>query len=162
MTFTTNKSTAFTVMMLGAASCLWAQQPYIPTAPKPPQIAAAKTVFLSNDTDAPMADSDKIFDEIYACVQRQNRFIIVPTLANADLILQFSTRNLLPPTQTQTELEVVTLRVIDSKTNVILWSVSDSGHIRAIDGAHGKKNAYDIIDEIVGYLKIIATPLPSK
>lgn len=119
--------------------------------PRPPQLSAAKTVFISNDTAAPLADSDKIFDEIYSAIEKANRFTIVGDPASADLILEFSIQN-------QDTSQIVTLRVLDGKTHVILWSVSDAGQTKAIYGTNGKKNQHDVVDNIVDYLKIITTP----
>jgi len=129
------------------------KQPYQPTSPKPPLLLSAKTVFISNDTAALMADSDKIFDELNSSIRTQGHFTIVPNPADADLILQYSF------SYAGGAPNAVTLRVIDRKTLIILWSVSDQGAVDSING--GKKNKYNIIDEINDYLRIISTPQPS-
>jgi hypothetical protein len=147
---------AFLCTLLLLARPLHAEtKPYQPTSPKPPLLLSAKTVFISNDTDAWLADSDKIFDEIYSSIQNQGRFTIAPDPADADLVLQYSF------SYAGGAPNSVTLRVLDRKTLVILWSVTGEGTVAAVNGGHGKKNQPDIIDEINDYLKIISTPQPS-
>ncbi len=136
-------------------SPLRAQTRYIPTAPKPSQLIAAKTVFLSNDTVAPLADSDKIFDEIYRSVQQLNRFTIVSNPSDADLILQFGLQNI-------DTTQIISLRIIDPKTNTILWSVGDAGQTKAIYGSNGKKNQHDVVDNIIDYLQAVTTSTSPK
>ena len=138
------------------AGSLHAQgKPYQPTSPKPPLLLSAKTVFISNDTDAWLADSDKIFDEIYSSLQNQARFTVVPNPAEADLILQYSF------SYAGGAPNSLTLRVLDRKTMVILWSATGEGTVAAVNGGIGKKSKPDVVDEINDYLKIISTPQPS-
>jgi hypothetical protein len=126
----------------------------------PAQIASAKTVFLSNNLGAPLADTDKIFNEIYASVQQQNRFTIVTDPQTADLLLQFSLFN--NPNGGYGIIQTITLQIIDSKTRVILWSVSDSGQTKAIYGSKDRDlNKYDVVDSVLAYLKIISGPQPT-
>ncbi len=126
----------------------------------PAQIASARTVFLSNDLGAPLADTDKIFDEIYAGVQQQNRFTIVTDPNTADLLLQFNLTNI--DNGGFGIVQTITLRIIDPKTRVILWSVSDSGQTKAIYGSKDKNlNKYDVVDSVLAYLKIIAGSQPT-
>jgi hypothetical protein len=125
----------------------------------PTQIASARTVFLSNNLRAPLADTDKIFNEIYAGVQQQNRFTIVTDPQTADLLLQFSLVNSEGPGVVQT----ITLQIIDPKTQVILWSVSDAGQTKAIYGSKDRDlNKYDVVDSVLAYLKIISGPQPTS
>jgi hypothetical protein len=127
----------------------------------PAQIASARTVFLSNNLGAPLADTDKIFNEIYAGVQQQNRFTIVTDPRTADLLLQFNvvnTDNIRFGT-----VQTITLQIIDAKTQVILWSVSDSGQTKAIYGSQDRNlNKYDVVDSVLAYLKIISGPQPTS
>ena len=124
----------------------------------PAQISSARTVFLSNNLGAPLADTDKIFNEIYAAVQQQNRFTIVNDPQTADLLLQFSLVNSEGPGVVQT----ITLQIIDPNTQVILWSVSDAGQTKAIYGSKDRDlNKYDVVDSVLAYLKIIAGPQPT-
>jgi hypothetical protein len=127
----------------------------------PAQIAAAKTVFLSNNLGAPLADTDKIFNEIYAGVQQQNRFTIVTDPQTADLLLQFNLVN--SGNGGFGVVQIITLQIIDAKTHVILWSVSDSGQTKAIYGSQDKDlNKYDVVDSVLAYLKIISGPQPTS
>ncbi len=143
-------------LLLAAVSHLRAEtKPYQPTSPKPPLLLSAKTVFISNDTDAWLADSDKIFDEIYSSIQNQGRFTIALNPADADLVLQYSF------SYGGGAPNSLTLCVLDRKTMVILWSVTGEGTVAAVNGGLSKKKKPDIIDEINDYLKIISAPLPS-
>jgi len=130
-----------------------AQALYVPTAPKPLQLSIAKTVFISNNTCAPLADSDRVYDEIYSSIQQLHRFSILTAPDGADLVLEFSLST------SADNVQQVTLRVIDGKTRAVLWSVSDSGETKAIYGTHGKKNQHDVIDTIVDYLAIVTAPV---
>jgi hypothetical protein len=143
--------------MLGIAMILASTafaQAYTPIAPKPPQITSARTVFLSNNLGAQLADSDKMFDELYVGIQGLNRFDIVSTPAQADVILEFDL--LLPPQDARVGFPIVTLRIVDPKTSVVLWSVADTGQIYATMKDKPHKTA-DVIGELLSYLKIIAT-----
>ena len=126
----------------------------------PAQIASARTVFLSNNLGAPLADTDKIFNEIYAAVQQQNRFSIVTDPRTADLLLQFNLVNSVG--NSFGIVQTITLQIIDPKTQVILWSVSDAGQTKAIYGSKDRDlNKYDVVDSVLAYLKIIAGPQPT-
>jgi hypothetical protein len=126
----------------------------------PTQIASARTVFLSNNLGAPLADTDKIFNEIYAGVQQLNRFSIVTDPQTADLLMQFNlvnTDNIRFGT-----VQTITLQIIDPKTQVILWSVSDSGQTKAIYSSQDRNLIkYDVVDSVLAYLKIISGPQPT-
>jgi hypothetical protein len=127
----------------------------------PAQIASARTVFLSNNLGAPLADTDKIFNEIYAGVQQLNRFTIVTDPETADLLLQFNLVN--SNNGGYGVIQTITLQIIDAKTHVILWSVSDSGQTKAIYGAKDRNlNKYDVVDSALAYLKIISGPQPTS
>ncbi len=142
-------------LLLAVAPTLSAQATpsHIPT-----QIASARTVFLSNNLGAPLADTDKIFNEIYAGVQQQNRFTIVTDPQTADLILQFNLVN----SGGFGVVQTITLQIIDPRTSVILWSVSDAGQTKAIYGSKDRDlYKYDVVDSVLAYLKIIAGPQPT-
>jgi hypothetical protein len=126
----------------------------------PAQIASARTVFLSNNLGAPLADTDKIFNEIFAGVQQQNRFTIVTDPRTADLLLQFNLVNSVG--NSFGIVQTITLQIIDPRTQVILWSVSDSGQTKAIYGSKDRNlNKYDVVDSVLAYLRIIAGPQPA-
>ena len=127
----------------------------------PAQIASARTVFLSNNLGAPLADTDKIFNEIYAGVQQLNRFTILTDPQTADLLLQFNLVN--SNNGGYGVVQTITLQIIDAKTHVILWSVSDSGQTKAIYGSKDRNlNKYDVVDSVLAYLKIISGPQPTS
>ncbi len=126
-----------------------AQAQYIPTAPKPPQLAAAKSVFISNNFGATYADSDRMYDEVYAAVQHMNRFSIATDPSSCDLILEFKFGNAF------TGPGLVFLNVVDPKSHIVLWSVSGEGTPKGLSFAHVHKNEPDVIDKLIDYLKIV-------
>ncbi len=129
-----------------------ARAQYIPSTPKPPQLAAAKSVFISNNFGATYADSDRMYDEVYSAVQHMNRFSIVTDPSSCDLILEFRFGNAF------TGPGLVFLNVVDPKSHVVLWSVSGEGTPKGLSFAHVHKNEPDVIDKLMDYLKIITAP----
>ena len=102
------------------------------SAPIPPQIAAAHTVLLTNagaDSNFPV-DADRVYSDFYHSLQAWNHFGLVSSPAQADLIL--SLRAVAPVTSVTGEgndVSTVTspafkLTLIDSKTNVALWTIT--------------------------------------
>ena len=126
-----------------------AKAQYIPTAPKPPQLAAAKSVFISNNFGATYADSDRMYDEVYSAVQHMNRFSIGTDPSSCDLILEFRFGNAF------TGPGLVFLNIVDPKSHVVLWSVTGEGTPKGLSFAHVHKNEPDVIDKLTDYLKII-------
>jgi hypothetical protein len=135
-------------LILIATPCLSAQT--TSTAPLPAQLAAAKTVFISNAIDAQGHYSQTRYDQIYAAVQTLNRFTIVNSPQQADLILQFST---IP------DGAAWILHIIDTKTNVPLWSVSE-GVPTAARASSQEKNLQTTINTLANDLQTICTPQP--
>lgn len=129
-----------------------AEAQYIPTAPKPPQLAAAKSVFISNNFGASYADSDRMYDEVFTAVQHMDRFAIATDPSSCDLILEFRFGNAF------TGPGLVFLNIVDPKSHTVLWSVSGEGIPKGLSFAHVHKNEPDVIDKLVDYLKIITAP----
>lgn len=104
----------------------------IPTGPVPPQIAAAKTVFLINagaDPNFP-DDGSKSYSHIYAALQAWGHYQLVDSPAKADLL--FRLRDIAPVTGVSGDENNVysidsptfKLTIIDAKTNVPIWTVN--------------------------------------
>jgi hypothetical protein len=126
---------------------LLGQAAAIPTAPRPAQLAAAKTVFISNGFDLKLPQGSE-YDQVYAAVQKLNRFTIVSTPQDADLILEFSDGG--------NEL-VKVLHIFDPKTHTLLWSVrelSDSATRRETMN----KNEQEAVDRLAADLQKITAP----
>lgn len=104
-------------------------QPSTETAPIPPAIAVAKRVFISNagaDDDSGKifaTGPDHCYAEFYRQVQALKRYEIVSTPLEADLVLEINmTYSPIPPPSIRPRDNVVRVRVLDPKTQVVLWA----------------------------------------
>jgi hypothetical protein len=114
-----------------------AQQPApAPAAPVPPQILSAHTVFVSNGGGSNYFDmftggSDRPYNTFYADLQQANRYQLVNSPAQADVI--FEIRGIAPAIS---EGDVIgynpqlILSIIDPQTKAVLWTTSDN--VRAL------------------------------
>ncbi len=116
-------------------------------APRPAQLAAAKTVFISNGFDLKLPQGSE-YDQVYAAVQKLNRFTIVSTPQDADLILEFSDGG--------NEL-VKILHIVDPKTHTLLWSVREFAN-SATRRETLNKNEQEAVDRLVADLQKITAP----
>jgi len=142
----------------------------VPTAPIPPLILAAKKVFIANGGGDEMALGDPIFsggpdrayNQFYAAIRNWDRFNIVSSPADADLLLEI-----------RQEVQTVTLGgkgggsatplfrlgIRDPKTNALLWAF----HIHSEFGmgqGNSDRNFDQAVDRIVNDLRILVTPTP--
>jgi hypothetical protein len=154
MSDTTSKpnSTPLTQRATLALTLLLATTPHLraQTAPLPAQLAAAKTVFIANAFEAGGPASEAAYNQVYAAVQVLNRFTLVSSPQQADLILQFGL--------TPNGLAEV-LHITDPKTNVRLWSVSEGIRI-GVRGSTAAKNTQIAINNLANDLQTICTPQP--
>jgi len=104
----------------------------VPPAPIPPQILAAKKVFIANAGGDEMATneprfsgtSDRAYSEFYAAVKSWGRFKIVPVPAEADLLLevrQSVSEGASGGTVGSPPTPLFRLKIRDAKTNALLW-----------------------------------------
>lgn len=140
-------------------------------APIPPQILAAKKVFIANAGGDEMTPDDPIFsggparayNQFYAAVKSWDRFNIVGSPADADLLLEIRQ-------EVQTvrfggkaggsATPLFRLEIRDSKTNAILWGF----HIHSEFGVgqgNSDRNFDQAVDRLVNELRILVTPSPS-
>lgn len=110
-------------------SNMWSQQPaVVPPAPVPSQILHAKKIFVVNaegDNDPRFTrytgGPTAVYDRFYADLKDLGRFEMVSAPADADLVLQV----------TLAEFAVLSgyprfrLAIIDPKTNILLWTISE-------------------------------------
>jgi hypothetical protein len=155
------------VAILSAASLLSAQQAKGPLpAPVPAQIASAQKVFVSNAggesfetvIDQTVFDGgpDRPYNQFYAALKTWGRYQIVSSPSDADLVLEISW----VLTDTGLRLPVLgqlRLLIIDPKTHVTLWNVTE--YVRgAILLGNRDKNFDQAMNTVVGRLKILALP----
>jgi hypothetical protein len=122
------------------------------TAPRPAQLATAKTVFISEATIHNGTANDGDYDTFYANVQALNRFSVVASPAQADLVVEFTALE-------NVGAEVFTLRILDPKSTVVLWSMSE-GISRTGRAATVLKNQQTALLNLAGDLKQVCLPTP--
>ncbi|MFY9794048.1 MAG: hypothetical protein WAJ99_22900, partial [Candidatus Sulfotelmatobacter sp.] len=153
--------------MLGLVPGLRALQAKGPApAPVPPQIPAAKKVFISNAggesfetvIDQTVFDGgpDRPYNQFYAAVKDWGRFDIVSSPADADLVLEISwvladTGLRLPV------LGQLRLAIIDPRAHVTLWNLTE--YVRgAILLGNRDKNFDQTMTTILNRMKLLAVP----
>jgi hypothetical protein len=95
--------------------------------------------------------SQSMYDQVYASIQALNRFTFVNSPQQADLVLQFG--------------ETVngaarTLHIIDPKSNVLLWSVSENLAPAARTSSQ-EKNLQATVNNLANDLQIVCAPSAS-
>ena len=138
-------------------------------APVPPQLLAAKKVFISNAGGASFGTvfpeivfnggPDRAYDQFYAAIKSWGHLEIVPTPTDADIV--FKVRWLL--TDTGLKLPVLGelgVEVIDPKTTTTLWSFDE--YVRgALLLSNRDKNFDRAMTTIVDRMKkIVEAPAP--
>jgi hypothetical protein len=119
--------------MLFVAQVVIAQgsKPVTDTALVPPAIAAAKKVFVSNagaDDDSGKTFStgpDHCYSEFFRQVQALNRYEIVSSPLEADLVFEVNMTFSPPPVSSwggSKSDALVRVRILDPKTQIVLWA----------------------------------------
>jgi hypothetical protein len=101
-----------------------------PGAPVPPQILSAQAVFVSNGGGGNYFDgftggSNRAYNTLYAELQRSNRYQLVSSPSQADLI--FEIRGIAPAVSygdTVGNNPQLILSIIDPKTRAVLWTTN--------------------------------------
>jgi hypothetical protein len=120
-----------TLLILFSLS-LPAQTTTNPTAPVPPQIGAAKTIFLANAGEETNNFSERGYADLYNGLTQWNHYQLTSNPASADLILEL---HYLSPIAGESVFKGESmgtsytprfrLVILDRATNVIVWSVSE-------------------------------------
>jgi hypothetical protein len=165
-----SKSKCFwSLAMLMIVQALWAQAAKEPVpALAPAQIAAAHKVFVSNgggeifetgvDQRALDGGPDRSYNEFYADLKTWGHFELVSAPADADLVLQISCKL----TDTGVERQTVgrlKLLIIDPKTNVRLWTITEFVRGAMLLG-NRDKNFDQAMTAVVNRLKVLAIEPP--
>jgi hypothetical protein len=163
----TTRLRAFSVMaaVMGLVPMLSAQQARFPApAPVPVRIGAAQKVFISNaggesfeaviDETVFNGGPDRPYNQFYAAMKSWGRYELVSSPAAADLVLEISWAL----SDTGLRLPVLgqlRLVVVDPKTRVILWSLTE--YVRgAMLLGNRDKNFDQAMNTIVSRMKSLA------
>jgi hypothetical protein len=157
---------------LTAAGMSRAQQlkaPMPAPAPVPPEIAGAQKVFISNaggesletviDQVVFNGGPDRPYNQFYVAMKTWGRYQIVRSPADADVVLEISwvlsdTGLRLPV------LGQLRLRVVDPKSNITLWNLTE--YVRgAILLGNRDKNFDQAMNTIVSRIEALAEPQPA-
>jgi hypothetical protein len=153
-------------VLFSTVPALIAQTTESPAAPRPSQIVSAKKVFISNaggDTVFWSGELDRPYNEFYAAIKSWGRYEIVLAPADADMILQISSSSpitgvidhALCVSNCATYSPQFRLALLDSKTQIVLWAVTEKQ--QAVDKKHrsAEENFQDAIGKLVGDLKAL-------
>ncbi|MBT9330347.1 hypothetical protein [Paracidobacterium acidisoli] len=149
-----------------------------PTAPVPPAILNAKTVFLSNaGADSGLFPSpftgtpDRPYDEFYAALKLWNRYTLVADPAQADLVFEIQLTAPNGPSNGSKQngasdpVPMFRLVIYDRATHYILWAMTESVDTALLQKSHDR-NFDDALNNILLDLKDLSnnTPeaIPSK
>jgi len=94
----------------------------VEAAPIPPQIGSAETAFIANGGEERLTDikektTYQSYNDFYATMKNWGRYELVSAPSQSDLVLQMSQTN-----------STIRLAIIDSKTHVALWDLSQNIH----------------------------------
>jgi len=155
------------VGILALAPILGAEQFKAPaTAPVPPQIAAARSVFIANgggesldtviDQTVFNGGPDRPYNEFYAAMKGWEHYQIADSPASADLVFEISW-NLSDTGLKLPVLGQLRLLVIDPKTNVTLWTLTEYVRGALLLGNRDKNFDY-AMTSIVNRMKALEGP----
>lgn len=113
----------------------------------PSALITAHKLFLGNAGDQENADCLRAYTDFYADLARLNRFTLIPSPKEADLILEMHYE--LTPGQTAGHDDPRRFRVLilDPGTHVVLWSLTERTNYAAL-----QKNRDKNLDEMVDHL----------
>jgi hypothetical protein len=153
------------LVVMASIPALNAQQSeMVAPAPVPPQIAAARRMFISNAGGASFENviseivfsggADRPYNQCYAALKAWGRYELVPSPGDADIVVEVSwvlsdTGLRLPV------LGQLRLVLIDPKTHVTLWNLTD--YVRgAVLLGNRDKNFDQAMTTIINRMKILA------
>lgn len=126
--------------------------------PIPRGIAMAKKVFISyagtNDPNRNFSGGpERCYNEFYRQIQVLNRYELVFSPADADLVLEIGLSGVPFPTRMTTSEGVAGLRILDPKTHIVLWAFYEP----VMRGLLKTNDLEAAIKRIVSDLKSLAT-----
>jgi len=141
-----------------------------PPAPVPPQIIAAKKIFIANaggeDSDAYSGGRDRAYNQFYAVMKSWGRYEIVSSPAEADLLYEI--QFVLAPFSQQVVKGESTgsswadphfrLTIRDARSNAVLWAIREHAPM-AILQSNRDKNFDEALAKLIDAAQKLA-PLP--
>ena len=164
MNVTLHKLLCFSLALLLASTPLTrAQQTSITApAPIPPQITSAHTVFIANGGgtnyfNAFTGGADRGYSQLFTTVQQWNRYQIVDSPSQADLI--FEIHAVAPLVRVAGDDGSVNpqliLRILDPKTNALLWTTTSN--VKAAGNQSSRDKGFDeSVDVLVDHVRQLA------
>lgn len=160
--------------LLTLAGALSPNSAFAATAPVPPAIAAAKSIFVSNaGADSGLfpepfsGDPSRPYNQFYAALKATGQFDLLSNPADADLVLELQLTAPYGPANpdkvngTSEPLPMFRLVVFDRKTHYVLWALTES-----IERAFGQKNHDrkfdDALARILSDFQMIAGKVPVR
>lgn len=138
-----------------------------PAAPIPPQILAAKKVFIANAGGDEMGDDqhfsggpDRAYNEFYAAMKSWGRFEIVNSPADGDLLLEIrQSVSAVTPTGRygSSFIPQFQLNIRDPKTNTMLWGFNVHSQF-GLGQAESDRNFSSAVGRLATDLRILVTP----
>lgn len=165
---TLNRSLCITLaLILTLTPALPAQQVTPGPAPIPPQIAAARTVFVSNGGGGNFFDQftggpDRAYNSLYADLQQSGHYQLVNSPNQADLIFQI--RAIAPAVNNGDVVSYnpqLILSILDPQTRAVLWTTS--ANVRALGTQKRRDQGFDqsmavVVDKLA---QVTGQPLTS-
>ncbi|NYF90286.1 hypothetical protein RBB79_11900 [Tunturiibacter empetritectus] len=100
-------------------------------APIPPQIAAAKTIFLSNRCEEDYKTCAEVYNGLYTALSSFGKYQLVSSPATADLIFEIhmvartGTMDVLNGEGHSNAYSNLTLAILDTQTHIGLWTITE-------------------------------------
>ena len=132
-------------------------------APVPVQIVTSKRAFISNGESAiEKAPANLAYNEFYADMKRWGKYELVAAPADADLVFEIRLVAAGGPFFGHPEHDLrLSLLILDPKTHVVLWAVSEPMRGAGWE-ANARKNFHQAMAALMGEVKkLTAPPSPS-
>ncbi len=100
-------------------------------APIPPQIATAKTVFLSNRCEEDYKTCSSVYNDFYTALSVPGKYQLVSSPSTADLIFEIhmvaktGDTNVFNGTGGTHAYSNLTLAILDNQTRIALWTITE-------------------------------------
>ena len=143
----------------------------VPAAPIPPQILAAKKIFIANAGQDEMfmdephfsGDPERAYNQFYAAIKNSGRYEIVSSPAEADLLLEIEldvSEVALGGKAGSSFTPVFRVRIRDPRSHAMLWAFSL--HVEfGLGQANSDRNFDQGVSRLVAHVLALTVPAPS-